>query len=239
MSAGGEKSMRSLCIVMRTANYRENDKMLSLFSRDSGRIDALARGCRKDTSSLLSSTDVFCCADFSFTISKDRYYVTQAELKNSFFGLRKNMSSLLTAMVLIEIAEKIVMPHEGNPRLFALLASALHALSNGEDSDKVLIFFSFKLLDNQGMRPVTDECTVCGRAPADRLSILSGGTVCDEHDGIDVPHFYIESIRKILETPSKDLMTCRFEYDKVLAKLSLDWVRTAFDLELKSAELVK
>ena len=34
-------------------------------------------------------------------------------------------------------------------------------------------------------------------------------------------------------------MTCRFEYDKVLARLSLDWVRTAFDLELKSAELVK
>ena len=37
----------SLCIVLRASNYKESDKMLTLFSREWGKIDALARGCRK------------------------------------------------------------------------------------------------------------------------------------------------------------------------------------------------
>ena len=115
----------SLCMVLRATNYRESDRMLTLFSREHGRIDALARGCRKQGSPLLASCDVFCCADFAFHVHKGRYFVTQAAIRENFFALRQNMQALMTAAVLSEVCERVVMPAEGNPRLFALLAGAI------------------------------------------------------------------------------------------------------------------
>ena len=47
-------------IVLRRADYRENDRMLTLFSPTLGRIDALARGCRRQKSPLMAASELFC-----------------------------------------------------------------------------------------------------------------------------------------------------------------------------------
>ena len=97
---GNASTGSSLCIVLRVSNYKESDKMLTLFSREWGRVEALACGCRKPTSALLASTDVLCCAQFGFRIKEGRYYVTQAEPKTNFYDIRKNMNALMMALLL-------------------------------------------------------------------------------------------------------------------------------------------
>ena len=87
---GGTQTM--LCVVLRANNYREADKMLTLFSKEGGRIDALCRGCRKQGSSLQSSSDVFCCSLFGMNVQKGRYYITQAVPKDNFFQPEKKYS---------------------------------------------------------------------------------------------------------------------------------------------------
>ena len=73
----------SLCMVLRATNYRESDRMLTLFSREHG---ALMRwpGLPQAGSPLLASCDVFCCADFAFHVHKGRYFVTQAAIRENF-----------------------------------------------------------------------------------------------------------------------------------------------------------
>ena len=73
-----------LAIVLRSADYKDNDKMLTLLTPEKGKVSALARGIRKQGSSLFGTADVFSCTEFGFYIKKERYIVTQAVLKNSF-----------------------------------------------------------------------------------------------------------------------------------------------------------
>jgi hypothetical protein len=50
-------------IVLRYANYRENDRMLTLFSPTRGLVEAVARGCRRPKSKLLSASELFALGD--------------------------------------------------------------------------------------------------------------------------------------------------------------------------------
>lgn len=56
----------TLCIVLRTADYRDSDKMLTLFSRENGRISALARGAKNLKNPIAAASQPFCCGIFSF-----------------------------------------------------------------------------------------------------------------------------------------------------------------------------
>lgn len=229
----------SLCIVLRASNYKESDKMLTLFSREWGRIDALARGCRKSSSPLLSSTDVLCCAEFGFHIKEGRYYVTQAVPKTNFYDIRKNMNALMTALLLLEVCEKSVMPAEPNGRLFALLAGTLFALANGDEPKKALIFFVYKMLDILGLRPMLDRCAICGRKPVAKLNIAAGGVVCGNCEGEEVPVEYIERIEMILKTASKDICNTQMVYDNRFYAMAIRWLKSALDFEPRTLALLK
>ena len=58
------KQTEHTAIVLRYANYRDNDRMLTLFSPTKGRIEALARGCRKPRSPILNASELFALGDF-------------------------------------------------------------------------------------------------------------------------------------------------------------------------------
>ncbi len=228
----------SLCIVLRTSNYKENDKMLTLFSQEWGKVDALARGCRRSESSLLASCDVFCCSFFSFNIKNGRYYVTQAVPRTSFYGLRKNIRALMTAMLLAEVTEKCIQAEQPNPRLFALFASALYALSNEEDSKKVLLFFIYKLLDVLGLRPVLDTCAVCGAKEVVAVNIAAGGAVCAHCPGEQVEKRCLDAIRAVLATPSKDMSRIDIPTDPFFYGLSIRWLEGALEFRPKTLTLL-
>jgi len=233
------KSENSMCIVLRATNYRETDRMLTLFSREKGRIDALARGCRKPDSSLLASSDIFCCADFGFNIQKDRYYVTQAVPRENFYALRSDMKALMTATLFCEVCERTVMPQESNPRLFALLAGALYALSGGADSGDVFFFFLIKLLDILGLRPVTGHCALCGAPTAGRVSISAGGMLCADCPGQQAPAGLEEKIETVLATPSKNIASTPLGVDEKTMALALNWLTDTLEAQPKSMVLLR
>ena len=114
-----------LSIVLRAADYKDNDKMLTLLTREKGRISALARGVRKQGSELFGTSDVFCCTEYGFYIKNGKYIATQGVLKNSFYNIRSDIEALLTASALCEICESASTEEQENTRLFALLAGAL------------------------------------------------------------------------------------------------------------------
>ncbi len=229
----------ALCIVLRVSNYNDNDKILTLLSQEEGKITAMARGCRKSASSLLSCTDVFCCAQYLFQVNKERYYITQAEQKASFYDIRKNMDALLAGMLFLEVAEKCAMPSDGSARLFALLASALHALSGKYSPRMATEFFVFKLLDILGLKPVINECALCGKKEVAKLNIPAGGGVCSACPGEEIDPAYFQAIGRILSTPSKNMASLELPVSKEFYELSLKWLRHALDMDIKALALLK
>lgn len=234
---GGTQTM--LCVVLRANNYREADKMLTLFSKEGGRIDALCRGCRKQGSSLQSSSDVFCCSLFGMNVQKGRYYITQAVPKDNFFNLRKNIHALLTGTLLLEVCEKTVMPGQENARLFALLVNCLYAMDHGKEPKEVLVFFTFKLLDILGLRPSLSRCAICGsRDVANRVNIGAGGLVCKNCPGEEAPQKLARTVGHILQTPSKAIGQLKIPMEKELYSLAIRWLKDTLETEPKSLMLL-
>ena len=93
-------------IVLREQAKGESNKQIVLLAQGVGRVLLSARGARRVKSKLLAATQLFCYADFVVYEGKGFYSVTQAELQNSFYGLRLDMDKFSEGMYLAELTER-------------------------------------------------------------------------------------------------------------------------------------
>ena len=75
-------------IVLRYANYKDNDRMLTLLSPTRGKMEVLSRGCRRPKSPLLNASEIFALGDFQLYIKQDRATLVSANLLETFYPLR-------------------------------------------------------------------------------------------------------------------------------------------------------
>ncbi len=156
-------------IVLHTADYRENDRMLSLLSPEYGKLDVLCRGCKKPQSPLMAAAQPFSYGEYVLYQSKGRITVTSFTLIDSFYPLREDYERLRYAACMLEIMHVQALPGEGNTKLFLLLARSLKRLCY-MPLDPRAVTAAFLLMDAalSGWRPLLDTCVHCGKAiPAD------------------------------------------------------------------------
>lgn len=170
-------------IVLRHVNYRDNDRMLTLFSPALGRIDALARGCRKTRSALSGATELFCAGEYQLYRKGERCTVTGCAIRESYYPLREDYGRLVHGAYLLELCEAMVQPGEEHPALFAHLLDALARLAYGADGPAALTAAALlRFAEVQGYRPSLDRCARCGaaldaEAPAG-FDAQAGGALC-------------------------------------------------------------
>ncbi|MDL2225846.1 recombination protein O N-terminal domain-containing protein, partial [Eubacteriales bacterium OttesenSCG-928-M02] len=74
-------SHKLLGVVSRGVNYRDNDRILTIVTRDRGRITATARGSRKPQSKLLTAASAFCYGEYVLREWENRFYVSQCTVR--------------------------------------------------------------------------------------------------------------------------------------------------------------
>ena len=97
-------------IVLRYANYREHDRMLTILSPDYGRIDALSRGCRRPKSPLMPVSELFVSGEFVLYQSHDHFTLTSCSLADSFYPLRLEPYRLTCASYMAALCQAAVQP---------------------------------------------------------------------------------------------------------------------------------
>lgn len=229
---------KTMALVLKNANYRDYDRMLTLFSGDMGRVDVLARGCRKQNSPLLPLSSVFACGEFYLAQKGDRYYLEQGVLKDSFFELRGKMSALTVAMTMTEVAERVVMPEQPNKRLFALMVNALFYLAREGIPEDIFVFFVFKLLDILGLRPLTDRCIACGAEKIVAADKDGGGGLCAECSSEEEKAAFAD-LQKVLATPSTGILSFHAEEKESSFEIACNWLTDALEYEPKSLVILK
>lgn len=112
-------------IVLRRVDYRENDRMLTLFSPTLGRIDALCRGCRRQKSPLMAASELFCTGEYVLYQARERTTVVSCQITDSYYPLRVDYERLSHGMYALELCSAAVQPAQENERLFLLLLKSL------------------------------------------------------------------------------------------------------------------
>jgi DNA repair protein RecO (recombination protein O) len=175
---------RDEAVVLRAQKLGEADRIVTLLTRNHGRVRCVARGVRKTTSRIGARLEPFSHVDVQLYEGRSLDTVSQVESIQSHGGAISGDYAAYTAgTVMLETAERLT-PEEREPAMqqYVLLVSGLRSLS-AREHEPTLILDSYLLrsLSVAGWSPSFDACARCGAAgPHRAFSIQAGGMVCAE-----------------------------------------------------------
>lgn len=177
-------------IVLRSFDYKERGRIITIFSFEYGLIDLVATSLSKKKSYLLSLTSPFSQGEFIFTRGKSTLYRFQdGTLINPHAALRQKLSSLNAASQMIQAVLLSQLPCKPAQPLYQTLLSYLKKVALFDDPSPLIASFYLKLLKHEGLLHLQKRCAYCDQ-PATGLS--DGASTCLTHQGSDSIFFSSE-----------------------------------------------
>lgn len=155
------KTTRAEAIVLRTMEYAEADKILTLYTPTLGKVHAIAKGVRRPTSRMGGHLDLFAHATILLVHGRTLDIVTQGQGLHAFTQLRHDLDRLAKACYAVELVDRFTEDHNPAPDLFRLLLRALERIDSGTRPAATLLLFTLHLLSLSGYRPQLHRCVTC------------------------------------------------------------------------------
>jgi len=175
---------RDRAIVLRTHKLGEADRIITMLTREHGKVRAVAKGVRRTTSRIGARMEPFMCADVQLYAGRNLDIVSQVQTREPYARrIGEDYALFTAATAMVETVDTIVThEREPAPEHFRLLQGALGALSRREhDPSLVLDSFLLRALAVAGYEPSFDVCAVCGApGPHRAFHVASGGAVCEQ-----------------------------------------------------------
>ena len=165
-------------LVLRTADYGEHDRMVTLLTADRGKIGAAVKGVRKAGAKLRFAAQPFCFAEYVLAERAGRYTVISASLYDGFYSLREDIGALYAASAVCEACDGLMYEGMVDGRLLVEAVGALRAMAAGETA-RPLVKFLLAALRLAGYPVRAGECPFCGKPLTGRIAFeFAGGTFC-------------------------------------------------------------
>jgi DNA repair protein RecO (recombination protein O) len=153
-------------IVLRTYRLGEADKIASLFTRQLGRLRAVAQGALRTKSRYGGTLEPLSYVRLWIfeRENRDLLRLNSVEIIESFFDMQKDYRVQLAAQYLAEVGERLLPEREVNERTFRLLLAVLRALKHSGEVNRPLLYFDYWMVRLGGFLPDFEACASCGRA---------------------------------------------------------------------------
>lgn len=184
--------VKTLGIVVKEVSIGEADKIITIFSRNRGRISALAKGGKRPKSKLSAGSQLMCYGEYLLYSGKELYSVNSCEVIEPFYEIRNDMVKLTYAAHFMDIVMEIVQENQPSPKLLQLLLNSLHMLAKTEKSPELVSrVFELRALATAGYAPHVGNCMVCGHEAekAYAFSFSKCGFICDSEKCSSVDGF--------------------------------------------------
>ena len=140
-------------VNIKSRNTGEADKIITLFSKGKGKIQAVAKGARRPTSKFGGRLEVFCYNHLQLATARSLDIISQCETIESFYKIRENKEKLNAGFYIIKLVDIITEDRQRNDELFDLLLDALNVLQSSADPDILSRCFEAKLCEIEGFLP--------------------------------------------------------------------------------------
>lgn len=169
-------------IVLRVVDYGESDRIVTLLTRERGKVGAFARGARASRRRFSGLLEPFTLLAAELVDRRgDLMGLESASALRAHGGIRSELARIAVAGYATELAGELVRDAEPHPELFSLLAAFLGALDAGPAHPAALRAFELGALAATGFMPRLDACASCGAGLPDRplrLDPSHGGLLC-------------------------------------------------------------
>lgn len=199
---------KSLAIVLRLFEFSESSLVVTLFTRDFGKVSALAKGARRPKGPFESALDhlAICRVVFLRKSGDGLDLLTEAKLERRFRNRGKKLASLYGGYYIAELLGELTARGDAQIELFDLAIRTLGQLDNGGVITGVIEHFELRMLTLIGHFPLLDACVECGEPLGERPTALfapiEGGTICEncregKRNLIRVSHDVLRTMQKL------------------------------------------
>jgi DNA repair protein RecO (recombination protein O) len=181
MASNRFRTHRLEAVVLRHQDWGEADRLLWLFTREQGKLRAVAKGVRKMRSRKAGHLEPFTRVSLLLAEGRDLLIITQAEAQETYQPLREDLVRMGYAAYVVELLDRFTYEEGENSALFRLLVETLERLSQEPDLSLAVRYYEIRLLDLIGFRPQLFQCAACGKEikPEDQyFSPHAGGVLC-------------------------------------------------------------
>ena len=204
---------QSTAIVLRAIEFSETSLIVTLLTRDLGRISAIAKGARRPKGPFEGSLDLLavCRVVVLRKASDNLDILTEAKLHRRFRGGERSLERLYAGYYVAEMLRLLTENHDPHQDVYDLTIRTLDQIDGSGNVAMALLRFDLQILRMLGHAPGTDRCTDCGgeviTSARMSFSLLAGGVVCEkckskQQRTISVRSELIEAIRTLQAIPT-------------------------------------
>lgn len=159
--ANSLRQFRTQAIVLSRRDFGESDRLLTLFTPDHGKINAIAKGARKPNAKVSGHVELLTRSDVMIHKGRNLDILAQAELVDAYLGVREDLTRGAYANYVAELLVRFTADEDVNQTdLFVLLHQTLQRLADEDDPRLATRFYELQLLDLVGFRPELMECVL-------------------------------------------------------------------------------
>jgi len=180
---GAVPTYRDEIVVLRTHKLGEADRIVTMLSRNHGKIRAVAKGVRRTASKFGSRLEPFMVADVQLYAGRSLDIVQQAETLGAYGAdITSDYGSYTAANVMVETADRVTGDDGGGIQQYLLLVGALRSLARGEHPPGLTLdSYLLRSLSIAGWAPTFSDCAVTGApGPHSAFVVQLGGMVADD-----------------------------------------------------------
>ncbi len=176
-----QRTLHLEAVVLRHSDWGEADRLLWLFTREFGKLRAVAKGVRRARSRKAGHLEPFTRVNMLLSHGRDLPVITQVDTIDPYLALKEDLMRMTCASYLIELLDRFTYEEGPNQALYRLITESLTRLCQPNNLDLVTRYYEMRLLDNLGFRPQLFECALCGaeiKAENQYFSAQQGGVLC-------------------------------------------------------------
>jgi DNA repair protein RecO (recombination protein O) len=160
------RATRTLALVVRAVEVFETSLVVTLFTRELGKVAALAKGARRLKSSFQGGLDLLSVCDIVLIpkASEALDLLTESAPVERFASLRRDLAALYAGYYVAELLTELTDYHDPHPKLFDAARVTLRHLGDAGTRSRRILRFELACLRELGLMPALDRCAHCGTA---------------------------------------------------------------------------
>ncbi|MBB5173931.1 DNA repair protein RecO [Texcoconibacillus texcoconensis] len=167
-------------IVIRTQDYGETNKIVTLITRENGKVAMMAQGAKRPKSRFASASQLFVYGQFVYRPSSGLGTLNQGDVIDLFRDIKNDLMLTSYAAYVVEMLDRLTDERVRNPYLFELVYQMLQRLNEGVDPEVLLRIYETKMLTQAGVAPRLNGCVGCGETTSQfSFSLQQGGVLCE------------------------------------------------------------
>ena len=180
-SPGRSRTYRDEALTLKNSPLGEADLLVTLYTRESGKVRAVAKGARRSTSKLVGHLEPLTVTRLALSRGRNLDIVNQAQVVKSFASLKGDLTAVTKGLYVAELIDGFGSEAQANHALYRLGLDTLEAIGRDSGSDLPLYFFQLHLLAATGFKVELYQCVECRQhlePDQHRYSPNGGGALC-------------------------------------------------------------